>query len=313
MQLQTYISDLLYRYDCVIVPEFGAFITQRVSAEVNTTNNTFFAPKKALLFNEQIKNNDGLLARYIADVEQIPFKAATAKINKQVQRFKATLIEGETLYFEGIGELVFDHLSKVNFTPNYGVNYLTDAFGLSQFNSSNINRIVLSTEEDTAIESPVIPIVKKTKGYRTYLKYAAVGLIALTVSGLAFSKFQLDQVENHNILAEQEAQTEIESKIQEATFVISNPLPTVKVTLEKEVIGSYHIIAGAFRVEENCDKKIEQLKLDGFNARKIGANKYGLHQVAYQSFTDRLEALEALKTIKRNQNSSAWLLVKVLD
>uniref|UniRef100_UPI0035C851DC SPOR domain-containing protein n=1 Tax=Aurantibacter sp. TaxID=2807103 RepID=UPI0035C851DC len=116
-----------------------------------------------------------------------------------------------------------------------------------------------------------------------------------------------------NILAEQEAQSEIESKIQEATFVISNPLPTVKVTLEKEVLGNYHIIAGAFRIEKNCDKKIKQLKVDGFNARKIGVNKYGLHQVAYQSFTDRQEALDALKTIKHDQNSSAWLLVKALD
>ena len=28
MQLATYISDLLYRYECVIIPGFGAFLTQ---------------------------------------------------------------------------------------------------------------------------------------------------------------------------------------------------------------------------------------------------------------------------------------------
>jgi spore germination protein GerM len=315
MQLQTYISDLLYRYDCVIVPEFGAFITQRVSAEVNTTNNTFFAPKKALLFNEQISNNDGLLTRYIADVEQIPFEAANQKISKQVQRFKSTLIEGETLYFEGIGELTFNALSKIDFTPTYSVNYLTDAFGLSQFNSGTVSRGLITPTEDVEIanENPVIPLVKQSKNYKTYLKYAAVGLIALTLSGFAFSKYQLDQINKGNQLAIEEAQLEIESKIQEATFVISNPLPTVKVTLDKEAIGSYHIIAGAFRVEKNCDKKIEQLKANGFKARKIGVNKYGLHQVAYQSYTDRLEALSALRTIKREQNSQAWLLVKALD
>lgn len=313
MQLQTYISDLLYRYNCVIIPDFGAFITQRVSAEVNSTNHTFLAPKKALLFNEQIKNNDGLLTQYIADVEQIPFEIAAQKINKQVQRFKSTLIEGETLYFENIGDLVLNESSKINFTPNYSVNYLTEAFGLTSFNSFNINRVSVSTKENTVTENPIIPVVKQTKGYRIYLKYAAIGLVALTLSGFAFSKHQLNQVEQHNILAEQEAQFEIESKIQEATFIMSNPLPTVKVTLEKENLGSYHIIAGAFRVEANSDKKITQLKANGFNAHKVGVNKFGLHQVAYQSFTDRLEALKALKNIKRNQNSSAWLLVKALD
>ena len=30
MILATYINDLLYRYDCVIVPDFGGFVTNRV-------------------------------------------------------------------------------------------------------------------------------------------------------------------------------------------------------------------------------------------------------------------------------------------
>ena len=62
MQLETYISDLLYRYECVIIPEFGAFLTQPVSAKVDISSNTFYPPKKVLSFNEQLKNNDGLLA-----------------------------------------------------------------------------------------------------------------------------------------------------------------------------------------------------------------------------------------------------------
>ena len=46
MQFDSYISDLLYRYDCVIVPEFGAFLSHTVSAEIN--GNTFYPPKKIL-------------------------------------------------------------------------------------------------------------------------------------------------------------------------------------------------------------------------------------------------------------------------
>ncbi|MEC8884654.1 MAG: SPOR domain-containing protein, partial [Bacteroidota bacterium] len=32
MHFSNYISDLLYRYECVIVPGFGAFLAHRVSA-----------------------------------------------------------------------------------------------------------------------------------------------------------------------------------------------------------------------------------------------------------------------------------------
>ena len=67
MQLETYISDLLYRYECVVIPDFGAFLTQPVSARIDESNFTFYPPKKELSFNEQLKNNDGLLAKYIAN------------------------------------------------------------------------------------------------------------------------------------------------------------------------------------------------------------------------------------------------------
>ena len=86
MQLETYISDLLYRYECVTVPEFGAFLTQRVSAKILESNHSFYPPKKELSFNEQIQQNDGLLAHYIADVEKIPYEIAIQKIQKRVAK-----------------------------------------------------------------------------------------------------------------------------------------------------------------------------------------------------------------------------------
>jgi hypothetical protein len=49
MQLETYISDLLYRYDCVTVPQFGAFLTNRVSAKVHDSTHTFYPPKKSVV------------------------------------------------------------------------------------------------------------------------------------------------------------------------------------------------------------------------------------------------------------------------
>ena len=123
MQLETYISDLLYRYECVTIPEFGAFLTQRVSATIDDASNTFHAPKKAVSFNEQIQQNDGLLAHYIADVEKIPFEVANKKIAKRVKLLKAYLTQGETLTFKNIGEIVFNNEGKILFEPAYNLNF----------------------------------------------------------------------------------------------------------------------------------------------------------------------------------------------
>ncbi|MFV9549543.1 SPOR domain-containing protein [Algibacter sp. PT7-4] len=311
MQLETYISDLLYRYECVTIPEFGAFLTQRVSASINDATNTFYAPKKVISFNEQIQQNDGLLAHYIADVEKIPFEVANKKIAKRVKLLKSYLTQGETLTFKNIGEIVFNKEGKILFEPTNSLNYLTDAFGLSQFETPIVTREALK-EEAKAIEN-VIPIgvTPEKRKSKSYLKYAAVALIALTLGGFGASKYYVNQVETHNQLAQEQATQELDTKIQQATFNL-NPLPAITLNLTKQT-GNYHIVAGAFRVEANCDKKVKQLKTEGFSARKIGTNKYGLHQVVYGSYQTGKEALNAIRDIRKSHNKDAWLLVKKLN
>ena len=78
MQISTYINDLLYRYECVIIPGFGAFLTQYQSARIE--NNSFHPPGKALLFNRQLQANDGLLANYVASAENCSYELALQKI-----------------------------------------------------------------------------------------------------------------------------------------------------------------------------------------------------------------------------------------
>lgn len=311
MQLETYISDLLYRYECVTVPGFGAFLTHRVTASIDDSNNSFYPPKKVVSFNEQIQKNDGLLAHYIADVEKIPFEIAIQKIENRVKGLKDNLTQGKTIAFPNIGDLEFNDEGKIQFEPSYHLNYLTDAFGLSQFVSPAITREVY--KEDVEQLEKVIPIAitpEKRKS-RPYLRYAAIAFIALTVGGFAASNYYVNQIETYNQIAQEEAAQQLGAKIQQATFNL-NSLPAITINVTKQS-GTYHIIAGAFRVEENGDKKVEQLKALGYNARKIGVNKYGLHEVVYASYEDRLEALNALRTIKKEHNPDAWLDVKKLD
>ena len=318
MHIETYISDLLYRYDCVTIPEFGAFLTKRVSAKIDESNHTFFPPKKVISFNEQLQHNDGLLASYIADAEKIPYELAVQKISKQVKSIKSFLTEGETLSFSSIGDLVLNSDGKIVFEPSYNSNYLTEAFGLSEFKASNVNREVYKNQVETLEDvipihiTPEKRISNGSTSSRPYLKYAAVALIALTVAGFAASNFYKNQVETHNQLAQEAANEQLDAKVQQATFVIENPLPAATLNVEKQQ-GKYHIIAGAFRIEENSNSKVKQLQELGFKARTIGANKYGLHEVVYSSYENSNDALRALRNIRKNHNKEAWLLVRELE
>ncbi|WP_299098089.1 SPOR domain-containing protein [uncultured Winogradskyella sp.] len=312
MQLETYISDLLYRYDCVTVPEFGAFLTQRESAKLHETTNSFYPPKKALSFNEQLQQNDGLLANYIAEVEKIPYLKALNKISNQIKSIKAFLVEGETVQLKNIGDLVMNADGKIEFDPSHQINYLTDSFGLSHFTSTDVDReIYLANVEDIEVNSPIVLNPEK-RSNRNWMKYAAAAVLLLGLGGFsAVTYHNNNSIENHNQLAQEQANEQLDAKVQEATFVISNPLPAATLSLEKQS-GNYHIVAGAFRVEANSDKKVDQLRAKGYKARKIGTNRYGLHEVVYASYISRDEAQRELYKIRKAHNRDAWLLIKTL-
>lgn len=310
MQLDNYIKELLYRYECVVLPGFGALLTQYQAARVLKDTNTFHPPGKQLSFNRQLQSNDGLLANHIAKSKNITFQEALDKIRSYTRYLDSKLDEGSTVSIADVGSFKLNSENKIEFIPALAVNYLTESFGLSSFVGSAISREV---EADSNKEQEAAPLLfTPRKRQPVYIKYAAVGLIAIALSGFGGIKIYESGVKKHNYVEKQKADQQLEATIQEATFNIVTPLPTLNLEVPKTQ-GKYHIIAGAFRLEANAHKKVSQLQNSGFNAQLIGVNKYGLHQVTYKTLNDRLEALKTLRDIKANHNKDAWLLVKELD
>ena len=305
MQISQYISDLLYRYECVTLPNFGAFLSHPISARINEATNDFYPPQKQLSFNVQLQSNDGLLASYISDVENINFEQATSKIETHVTQLNSRLDKGETVEFKNIGELTTSKEGKLVFTPSDSINYMTGAFGLGAFVSPSIER----QAHQKAVGGAIALSPKRSKS--NVFKYAAIAVLALGLSGFIGSNLYLSQIEHQNTITLEAANATLDTKIQEATFVINNPLPTVIVNLKKQS-GDFHIVAGAFRIIANSHRKLKQLKTLGYDARLIGTNRYGLHQVVYESFETREEAQKALFRIKKTHNRAAWLLIKNL-
>ncbi|MBL4664132.1 MAG: SPOR domain-containing protein [Flavobacteriaceae bacterium] len=305
-QLATYIKDLLYRYECVIIPGFGAFLTQSRSAHIDNASHTFYPPSKTLSFNRQLQTNDGILANYVASVEQCSYELALQKIRNFAGRLSLDLSEGKTVTLKNIGDFSLNTENTFQFIPSEKENFNTASFGLSSFISPAIVREIPST----ILEKEAIPLFgAKRKTAYPFMRYASIGLIAIILGGISGLKIYEGQVEKHNFAEKQKATVLVENQIQEATFIIENPLPTLSIIVAKRT-GKYHIVAGAFRVEANADKKIKQLLKKGFPAQLIGKNRYGLHVVVYGSHETRLGARQSLRTIKQSENKDAWLMIK---
>jgi len=291
MTVEKYINELLYRYDCVIVPNFGGFITNKIGAKVNSFTHTFHPPTKQITFNTHLKQNDGLVVSYIAAVENISFEKALAKINASVASWNESLKNGAVV-FENIGAIAFNEEKQLIFEPQKEHNFLTNSFGLSTVSSPAIKHPVHASTSKS-----VIPL---------FAKYAATAVVLLSLGFIVRNGYQERQQEQ--MYASQKET--IDKKIQAATFVISNPLPTISLQVTKESPKSFHVVAGSFQFPENAEKKLKQLKKKGYNATILGLNKWGLTQVAFDSFYSRKEALTALTTIKKEVSKDAWILAK---
>lgn len=311
MQLSTYIADLLYRYECVIIPGFGAFLTQYKPASIDEISNTFSPPSKVLSFNRQLQVNDGLLANYVASVEKSSYETALQKVRSFTAHLNSELNLGKSVSLDKIGEFSLNEERSIQFEPVHKQNFSTTSFGLSTFVSPQISRIA-TKETVVAEQKDPIVLTRENRAARPYLKYAAVAALAILATGFGGMKFYEGQVQKYNFAERQKANSLMESQIQEATFVIENPLPVLNLKLPKQV-GKYHIVAGAFRLEENADKKIDQLREKGYSPMKLGTTRFGLHQVVYASFKDRIEALNTLNEIQRGENPDAWLLVQDIE
>lgn len=311
MQLDTYIKDLLYRYECVIVPGFGAFLTQHHSARIETVTNTFYPPRKVITFNRQLQTNDGLLANYVASVEDCSYETALQEIRSFTRNLSLTLSTRAVVELKNIGEFILNDENSVQFSPSNEENFNTSSFGLNTLSSSQISRDV--DKEASKHENNASPLLFTPDKRETipYLKYAAIALIAISISSLGGIKIYEEEVKNANFVERQKANTMLDNQIQEATFVIENPLPALNLILPKQY-GNYHIVAGAFRVKENATKKLNELLDKGHSAKAIGANKYGLHMVVYSSYENRLDAYKNLRDVKSTENKDAWILVQDL-
>ena len=289
MTIAKYINDLLYRYDCVIVPNFGCFITNRIGAKVNPFTNNFYPPTKQISFNAHLKQNDGLLVNYIASVENISFEKAIIKINETISSWEE-ILKHKQVVFDNIGNISLNENSQLIFEPKKNHNFLTNSFGLSVVSSPKINNKEIPNKS-------IIPV---------FVKYAAAAVILL---GLAYNVYDTGQ-EKKQLDFYSNQEKVLEKKIQTATFVISNPLPTIELNVTKRSSKAFHVVAGAFQFPENAKRKVSQLKKKGFNAKILGVNKWGLTQVSFDSFYSRKKAYSILATIKKDVSKDAWILIK---
>ena len=275
------ISHLLHLNDCVILPDFGAFILKSKSAYVK--NNEFFPPSKYVSFNSMLKDNDGLLAKFISEERKISYKKSLKLISDEVKVLNEKLSEDLIFDTEYLGIFELKEKNTLIFNPDFSINFDSSVFGLNSF-----------------VRKPIINISSKKASDKVQfdtnnlLRYAA---IFISILGLSYFGYF-----NYNNYLNNET----------ATFNLGD-LPPIKINVTAPLVKDnstyYSVIAGAFRSRRNAEKHLNTLIMNGYQASYTSVNPKGLFRVAYARLKTRKEAAELILKIKTS-GQDAWLLIE---
>ena len=296
MQLSNHISELLFKHDCVTVPGFGSFLGNYKSAEYDFKEEKFHPPYKQISFNAQIKDNDGLLAKLISLELNLSYDDALKKIHQEVLDWKQKL-QYQTVQLKKIGELYLNSEKSIVFVPVKSVNHLKDSFGLTTLYVSQLN-------QDKSDKVKNIPTYFKPVKKSNLFKTAAIWICLVLGLGSVYYNVNNDLIEQ-KIVQQQEARNQSKETVQKAVFDLGS-LPSLTLNVKREV-KQYYIIAGAFRVSNNAEKLVLNLKKKGYDSKILPLNEKGLSPVAFSGYSDRTEAVVNLRLVQKKENKDAWL------
>lgn len=347
MKIDRYISELLYQYDCVVVPGLGGFVANYKSATIQSVQNTFSPPSKSISFNKNLNANDGLLANLIAQKEGVSFDVSLQKIEKTVVGIHQDLKQKKRVSLPNVGVLFLDAENRTQFEPQLSVNYLLGSYGLAVFQKQPIQRVTIEEKITKEFVDRTVPSRVAQSGTSKQWMYSAA--LALLTFGIGWAASSSDLSGNLNyanlnpftsnakalytpsnpIAFVEESTTEntITAQIaaaDESAYFLSVTLgkeenPLVVQLREKtiaEAVSTYVAVAKQelhYHIVAGCFSEKRNANKMVRKLKKQGFDAFivgkrkGLWAVSYNSFVTRKEAVNALD-FAQDHNGKAWIL-----
>jgi len=305
MQLSKAIYSLLYTNDCVTVPGFGSFIVNKLSSVYDEKSGKFYPPSRRASFNSKIKNNDGLLAKFMSEKEGINYEVAVKNIHNEVISWKKKL-NTESLLLDNIGELSYNSDENIVFSPDLDSNHFLGSFGLPSIYYKKQPNLVSTYNKSTLKKYNDLKSNSSISRVPDFVKYAAALVIIILTTVFLSNEYEEYNFQNQLILEQENRQKTIQI-VESAVFDFGS-MPAIELQVKVQP-NKFHIIAGAFGVKSNADKLYKSLLSRGYNPTKLPLNDKGLIPISFDNFSNRKEAVIALRQLQMSENKDAWIFV----
>ena len=187
--LSHHIECLLLHHDCVVVPQFGAFITMTTPSARVDSEDMFFPPLRVVRFHPDLTEDDGLLVELIRVAMHQSVADAKRMVQRMVLDLRQQLLADGQVDFGSLGLFSQDEDGRVTFEPCQAGAITPTYFGLDAFvmpRLSALQRRSLDVTRKETVSSNDDDSHITIRLNRRSLRYVAATAAAILV-GLLFS------------------------------------------------------------------------------------------------------------------------------
>jgi cell division septation protein DedD len=339
------IRELLFEQECVVIPHFGGFITSYKSAEIDYITNLLSPPTKAISFNRQLRNDDGILTHLFSSLNKVSYKEAQVTVREWSNRLDEAVKTNKQYTLHGIGVLEWNaENSTIQFKGVNTENFLAESYGFEPVNAVPIARSIETLQKVQAVEISISPeheskkpiaesgIEKITTITRIWPAFALAActlaallmpLFNISVPSLNLNQASLYSVLSENLLPKPSFELHpIATQNSAPTFILSSvaevkATPMIDIEIVKEetpaistntIADQQHftLVMGAFKEEANATRLLAENNAKFPEFSFISFKKGGLTYVAIAAGNTHQEAQSSLQKAKA-KNIDCWV------
>ena len=174
------VKSLLFKHDCVIVPNFGGFVCNREQARIDQVSHLITPPAKRVIFNQNLKTNDGLLAQNVAQATGVSYTEALFAIEELVVQVKNKLEVQKQMEIDQFGVFRLNAEANYVFLPNKVNNYLHGSYGLLPLQATPVTEMAHGSRKTRIFKDR-----KEIRQSRSLKKRQSLGIKILTACVVA--------------------------------------------------------------------------------------------------------------------------------
>jgi hypothetical protein len=338
------LCQLILRHNCVVLPNFGGFVSKTISAQIDFEKGILQAPYKQLLFNRNLINDDGLVVTEYARLNGLYYQEGVSQLTDFTGKLNTDLAQGKQVSIPKLGIFSKDTDGVVRFEQDRHFNLLLSSYGLS-----NVTFVPNPVQEEAPIIqlNPISTEETIQKNPTKFWKYAAAACLLpfafysfwipmktdVLHSGLIsykdfnplrgnitvrYAEKQLTPIDkaivNEASIEKQLASTtpgEIGLYQYDEFTVFAVEVPAIdqietKQAVVEQVIANakFEYIVGCFSDERNANNFLQKLQADGFAAHILPGGK--LIRVSAGSAVNQSE-IQAIQSKVNSKGIEGWI------